>query len=75
MANGNAALSVSLTAFATLICIVMTPFNLQFYGGLYEPTNTILKTVELYPFSLFKLVLLILGVPLILGMLTNIYFE
>jgi BASS family bile acid:Na+ symporter len=75
MANGNAALSVSLTAFSTLICIVMTPFNLQFYGGLYEPTNTILKTVELDPFSLFKLVLLILGVPLILGMLTNIYFE
>jgi len=75
MANGNAALSVSLTAFATLICIVMTPFNLQFYGGLYEPTNAILKTVELDPFSLFKLVLLILGVPLILGMLTNIYFE
>ena len=75
MANGNAALSVSLTAFATLICIIMTPFNLQFYGGLYEPTNTILKTVELDPFSLFKLVLLILGVPLILGMLTNIYFE
>ena len=75
MANGNAALSVSLTAFATLICIIMTPFNLQFYGGLYEPTNAILKTVELDPFSLFKLVLLILGVPLILGMLTNIYFE
>lgn len=75
MANGNAALSVSLTAFATIICIVMTPFNLQFYGGLYEPTNAILKTVELDPFSLFKLVLLILGVPLILGMLTNIYFE
>ena len=75
MANGNAALSVILTAFSTLICIVMTPFNLQFYGGLYEPTNTILKTVELDPFSLFKLVLLILGVPLILGMLTNIYFE
>ena len=75
MANGNAALSISLTAFATLICIIMTPFNLQFYGGLYEPTNAILKTVELDPFSLFKLVLLILGVPLILGMLTNIYFE
>ena len=31
MAAGNAALSVSLTAFATLICIVMTPFNLQFW--------------------------------------------
>ena len=59
MANGNAALSVSLTAFATVICIIMTPFNLQFYGGLYEPTNEILKTVELNPLELFKLLSLI----------------
>lgn len=71
MANGNAALSISLTAFATLVCLVMTPFNLQFWGGLYEPTDAILKTVELDPFELFKLVLLILGIPLILGMIVN----
>ena len=75
MAKGNAALSVSLTAFATVICLVMTPFNLQFYGGLYEPTNAILKTVELNPIELFKLVLLILGIPIILGMTLNHYFE
>ncbi|MDY0781155.1 bile acid:sodium symporter family protein [Tenacibaculum sp. IB213877] len=75
MANGNAALSVSLTAFATLICIVMTPFNLHFWGSLYEPTNTILKTVELNPFELFKLVSLILGIPLICGMLINHYHS
>lgn len=73
MAGGNAALSVSLTAFATLICIVMTPFNLQFWGSLYEPTNAILKTIELNPFELFKLVSLILGVPLVCGMLVKHY--
>jgi BASS family bile acid:Na+ symporter len=73
MANGNAALSVSLTAFATLICIVMTPFNLQFWGNLYQPTNIILKTVELDSFELFKLVSLILGIPLLLGMLVKHY--
>ncbi|TYP96482.1 BASS family bile acid:Na+ symporter [Tenacibaculum adriaticum] len=73
MAGGNAALSVSLTAFATIICIVMTPFNLQFWGSLHEPTNAILKTVELNPYELFKLVLLILGIPLICGMLVNHY--
>lgn len=73
MAGGNAALSVSLTAFATLICIVMTPVNLQFWGSLYEPTNAILKTVELNPFELFKLVSLILGIPLICGMLVRHY--
>ena len=75
MAKGNAALSVSLTAFATVICLVMTPFNLQFYGGLYEPTNEILKTVELNPFELFKLILLILGIPIIIGMTLNHFYE
>lgn len=75
LAKGNAALSVSLTAFATLICIVMTPFNLQFWGSLYEPTNAILKTIELDPFELFKLVSLILGIPLILGMILRHYKD
>lgn len=75
MAKGNAALSVSLTAFATIICLIMTPFNLQFWGGLYAPTNSILQTVELNPYELFKLVLLILGIPLVLGMLVNHYNE
>ncbi len=73
LAKGNAALSISLTAFATLICIVMTPFNLQFWGSLYPPTKEILKEVSLNPYDLFKLVSLILGVPLILGMLLKHY--
>mgnify|MGYP002628329822 FL=1 len=75
MAGGNAALSVSLTAFATLICIFMTPLNLQFWGSLYEPTNEILKTVSLNPIDLFKLVSLILGIPLIIGMLIKHYHS
>ena len=75
MAGGNAALSVSLTAFATLICILMTPINLQFWGSLYEPTNKILKTISLNPYDLFKLVSLILGIPLILGMVIKHYYS
>ncbi len=75
MAGGNAALSVSLTAFSTLICIVMTPFNLQFWGSLYEPTNVILKTVELNWMDLLKLVSLILGIPLFFGMLIKHYHS
>ena len=75
MADGNAALSVSLTAFATLICIIMTPLNLQFWGSLYEPTNIILKTVSLNPYDLFKLVSIILGIPLILGMVIKHYHS
>ena len=68
LAKGNTALSVSLTAFATLLAMVMTPFNFQFYGSLYEPTSQIIKSVELHPIELVKLVLLILGIPLVIGM-------
>jgi bile acid:Na+ symporter, BASS family len=71
MAKGNAALSVSLTAFATLVSLVMTPFNLHFWGNLYAPTAEILQRIELDPLELIKLVTLILGVPLILGMLVR----
>lgn len=71
LAKGNTALSVSLTAFATFLAMFMTPFNFQFYGNLYEPTAEILKTVELNPFELVKLVVLILGIPLVLGMLVR----
>ena len=73
MAKGNAALSVSLTAFATLVSLVMTPFNLEFYGNLYPPTAQILKSIALDPWELVKLVCLILGVPLIIGMLVKNY--
>ncbi len=71
MAKGNAALSVSLTAFATLVSLVMTPFNLHFWGNLYAPTADILQKIELDPMALAKLVTLILGVPLVLGMLVR----
>jgi len=73
MAKGNAALSVSLTAFATLISLVMTPLNLQFWGNLYAPTAEILQRVELDPLELVKLVTLILGIPLVLGMWVRKY--
>src|SRR5690554_433147 len=69
LSNGNTALSVSLTAFATFIAVFMTPFNFQFYGYLYEPTSILLKEVQLNPFELLEVVILILGIPLLLGML------
>jgi BASS family bile acid:Na+ symporter len=75
LAKGNTALSVSLTAFATFIAIIMTPFNFEFYGNLYEPTAQILRTVELDAFELVKVVLLILGIPLVLGMLVRWKFS
>ena len=69
LAKGNTALSVSLTAFATFLAMFMTPFNFQFYGNMYEPTAEILRTISIEPLELVKVILMILGVPLFLGML------
>jgi len=71
LARGNSALSVTLTAIATLLAIVMTPLNLQLWGSFYEPTALLLKEVSISPFEMVKLVALLLGVPLMLGMLVN----
>lgn len=68
LAGGNAALSVTLTAFAVLSAIFMTPFNFSFWGGLYEPASGILQSVEIETFEMFKVVALLLGIPLVLGM-------
>lgn len=75
LAGGNSALSVTLTAIATLLAVVMTPFNLNFWGSLYEPTASILTQVSIEPLEMVKLVALLLGVPLVLGMLVGHYMP
>ena len=75
LSRGNNALSVSLTALATLLAVIMTPLNLQFWGSLYLPTREILEKVALAPGEMVKLVLLLLAIPLLLGMLTRHYFP
>ena len=70
-ADGNSALSVSLTAFATLSSILLTPFNFALWSGLYGPTALLLKSISLDYVDVFETVALILGIPLILGIYTN----
>ena len=71
LAKGNTALSVSLTAIATLLAIFMTPLTLQVWGGLYPPTAHILKEISISPWQMVRLVALLLGVPLLAGIWTN----
>ena len=73
-AKGNAALSVSLTAIATLLGIVMVPLNFQLWSGLYEPTSNLINTISISPLEMVKVISLLL-VPLILGMLVRNYFP
>lgn len=71
LARGNAALSVSLTAIATVLAIFMTPINFSFWASMYEPTNEILREVSIDVMDVFYTIVLILGIPLTLGMLVR----
>lgn len=76
LGKANTELSVSLTATNTLLSVFITPFNFSFWGGLY--TNFIdkhaanaLQTLDINTMQMFETVFILLGIPLILGILTN----
>lgn len=68
MAKGNAALSVSLTAVATLASTFMTPLNFAFWGKLYIQNSPLLRPIEIPLFQVFQTVFILLGIPLIIGL-------
>jgi bile acid:Na+ symporter, BASS family len=68
LAKANTALSVSLTAIATLGAIVLTPLNFAIWGGLYTSSSDLLQPITIDPMEMFKTVFILLGIPLILGM-------
>lgn len=70
-AGGNAALSVSMTGFATVGAILLTPLNIAFWGNLYEPSRAILQATQIDPWQIALTVTLMLILPLILGVLVN----
>ncbi|MBT3143260.1 bile acid:sodium symporter family protein [Phaeobacter gallaeciensis] len=72
-AGGNAALSVSMTAFATIGAILLTPLNIALWGGLYAPTRAILQETQIDPVQIAITVSLMLILPLVLGMYLNLH--
>ena len=74
MAKGNAALSVSLTAFATLVAIFMTPLNFSVWGSLYidfynaKEAIDLVRPLEIDKFQMFQTVFILLGIPVIAGL-------
>ncbi|MFT6865940.1 MAG: BASS family bile acid:Na+ symporter [Cyclobacteriaceae bacterium] len=75
LSRGNIALSVSLTAVSSVLAIFMTPFNLSLWAGLYEPTAHLLREVSLDVGEVFQTIVVILGLPLVLGMFVSHKFP
>lgn len=68
MAKGNVAVSVSMTAVSSVAASVMTPFNFALYAWLNPYTRELLTEISMDPVGLLLLVLMVLGLPLVLGM-------
>jgi len=75
LAKGNVALSVTLTATSTLLAPIMTPLNFAFYGSLYPPTAQLMESISVEPTQLFTTIVVILGIPLLVGMFINYKFP
>jgi BASS family bile acid:Na+ symporter len=78
LARGNIALSVSLTAFSSIAGLILTPFNFAFWGNLFMKTYAVgdsaalLRPLEINVIDVFYTIFIILGIPLILGILFNL---
>lgn len=79
LAKANIELSVSLTAFATLAASFLTPINFAFWGGryvsYYERGSDFHIPIEIDFLEMAKIVFILLGLPLVLGMLFAHYFP
>ncbi len=72
-AKGNVALSVTLTAFATLAAIVLTPFNFALYANQVAPD--LVQSFSIDSLEMVKTVFVLLAIPLLAGMAVNFYFP
>ncbi len=80
LAKGNTALAVTLTGATTGLAVIMTPLNFSFWGNLYIKfldKRSILAIPELQIplMDVFTTIVIILGIPVVLGILCNQYLP
>lgn len=73
-------LSVTLTAFSTIGAVVTTPFNFAFWGGMYinymaKRSADLLQPIVIDPFQMFYTVVILLGIPLVAGLLVTYFIP
>jgi len=74
-AKGKVELSVSITAMTTALAIITTPLNFAFWGDMYirylsKHAGHLLQPIVIDPWQMFQTVFILLGIPLVLGMLS-----
>jgi len=80
LSKANTELSVSLTATSTLFATFATPFNFALWGGLYtnfisKHSAHVLQPLVIDNVQLFQTVFILLGIPLVAGVLFARFFP
>ena len=74
LGKANVELSVSLTAISTALAVFMTPFNFWCWGSIYlhyAGVHGEIPTLVIPLWDVFKTIFILLGIPLVLGILTS----
>lgn len=74
-AKGNAELSVLMSTVTTLGAPIFTPINYAIWGGLYAKymdaaAGNVLRTLQVPPTQIALTVIVIIGIPVLLGLIT-----
>lgn len=78
LSKGNVELSVSMTAVSTLFAPIITPFNFWLWGTLYcrfAAVKNDIPTLEIPFAEMLEQIVLILGIPIILGVIVSRYIP
>ena len=69
LSRGNVAASVALPPTSSLLAAILTPTSILFWSQAYEPTATLLQTLDVNPLIFVAQTTFLLAVPLVLGMI------
>lgn len=78
LSKGNIELSVSMTAISTAFAPIITPFNFWLWGTLYcryASVHNDIPTLSIPFGDMLEQILLILGIPIVLGLLCSRYLP
>jgi len=69
LSRGDVAVSVALTATSSMLAALLTPASTLFWAQAYEPTATLLASLEVSPLLFIGQTTLLLAIPLAAGMI------
>lgn len=75
LSGGNAALSITMTAAASTLAIILMPFNFLFWSQFNPEAAALMQQIEVSSRDLIATVILVLAIPLIIGFTIKHYFP